>query len=967
LDRFSVPKEEVMTGRLHRGVVLVCALFAASLSAIPAFAQRDSATVVGVATDPQDRVLPGVTITARNTDTGVTRSDVTAAEGQYRIAALPPGPYELSAALQGFATSMRRGVTLTLGAEAVINFSLTLSTITEQVVVTADAPVVETTTAAVQAAMTREQIDLLPLIGRDYASLLRIMPGAVSNNSSYSFTGSRGRSNQFQFDGVDNSSDISGYERTEPALDSLQEFQVLVNNYKAEYGRASGGVINAITRSGTNQFHGSGFFLFRNDSMMAKSPYADVVDPFQRVHYGGAFGGPLRQDRRHFFLNYERQDRDTFSADTYTLPSGTASFAPAVRQFLASNGIDVGIFGEGGRRRLTRPEYVDQHKVTAKLDNQINSNQALTLRYTLEHLNEPSGTGGTIYDFQGNTAFSRDNFVLANHKWIVAADKLNELYLSIGQGFFDGFVHYPELPRVNITGGPTIGGTTDYPQRRTDYVYQVVDNFTWSRVGTRTGDHNLRTGADIKIFRSNGFFDSNFRGTFTFPTLQRFLEGRPQRFTQQRGDSNLARPNELYSFYVQDDWRLNRALTLNLGLRYDYETGRVEALRAINGRPGPGTSEDRNNLGPRIGFVWAPGGSTRHAIYGGSGLYYDQVILNVQGNARFTPPKVISLQIDNPAFPDPFLGGTVSFPPPSLNIIDDNLVTPRNWNSSIGYRRELLRDLGLDVSFVYNRGWDQVATININAGRPGSADILGTGAVRPDPTATSKTLYTNRGDIWYKGLLVDVTKRLNRGVQGGVAYTLSKTEDTSFNFLSSLQVPTNPELSKGPGNDDRRHVLSTHAEINLPWDVQFATIVEFRTERPLDITAGSRDVNGDGITGDWVNQSICVNIQCSGFAYSRNSVREMRTEEANRLRALFGLGPIAEYEDNPKYVRMDATLQRRFRISGDRAFRVTFEAFNVFNTPTRERPSQNITSSLFGAVTSVDQMRAIQFTLQYDF
>jgi hypothetical protein len=196
-----------------------------------------------------------------------------------------------------------------------------------------------------------------------------------------------------------------------------------------------------ITRSGTNQFRGNGFFLFRNDSMMAKSPYAEFEDPFQRIHYGGVFGGPLQRDRHHFFLNYEREDRDTFSATTYTLPPSTAPFAPAVRQLLLDNGISVGIFGEGGRRRVSRPEFIDRHKITGKLDSQINSSQSITIRYTLDHLNEPSGTSGTIYDFNGTTAFSRDNFATANHKWIVAADKLNELYgMSARPSSMDSFI-----------------------------------------------------------------------------------------------------------------------------------------------------------------------------------------------------------------------------------------------------------------------------------------------------------------------------------------------------------------------------------------------------------------------------------------------------------------------------------------------------------------------------------------------
>jgi hypothetical protein len=947
---------------------LACVAALAFLWPAAARAQLDTATLVGRVVDAQGAVLPGATITARNVDTGFTRGGVTDAEGRYRIAAVPPGRYEITAELAGFATAIRSGVTLTLGAEVVINFDLALAGVAETIQVTAEAPVVQTTTAAVQAAINREAIDILPLIGRDYTSLLRLVPGAQNSNGT-SFTGSRGRSNQWNIDGVDNSEDISGYSRQSPALDSIKEVQVLVNGFKAEYGQASGGVINVITRSGTNQMSGSGFFLFRNQDLMSSSPYADrslPKDPFRRIHYGGTLGGPIKRDRLHYFVTYEREDRDTFSTSTRTLPPSTANFAPSTLKFLADNGIPVSIFGDGGRVRHVRPEYIDVHKATARLDAQLSADQFLTVRYTMDHDREPSGASGTLYDFNGSTAFFRTNYVTTNHKWIVSANKLNEAYFQFGQSFGDWKAAYPGLTNITITGGFDLGGPTNYPQGRTDYVYQFVDNFTWTLSGTRTGGHAIKAGVQVKIFQSDSFFDSNFRGQYTFPSLTAFINGTPSRFTQNQGDSTLARPNQIYGFYVQDDWTPSASLSFNVGLRYDYEGAKTEALKDVTGRPGPGISRDKNNFAPRFGFAWAPGGTTKQAVYGGTGIYYDQIILNIIGNARFTPPKVIGIQIDNPAWPDPFAGGTVRIPPPSLSIIDENLRTPWNWNSQVGYRRELMTDLGIDVSFVYNRGYDHVGIVNTNAGIPGTATVLGANAVRPDPTATNKSFYTNLGKIRYRGLIVDVKKRFSRNFQADVNYTLSKTTDNAFNFVSSVIVPERPDLNWGPGSDDRRHRIAANAVVQLPLDLQLGAIVEYRSEAPLNITAGGRDVNGDGLTGDWVNEAICRTIACPGFRYSRNSVRELSTEEANRLRALFGLSPIERFENNPKYVNVDLTLQKSVRLGRQRV-RLTAEAFNLFNIPQREYGSTSITSSLFGSYTSVQQPRAVQFTLQYDW
>jgi outer membrane receptor protein involved in Fe transport len=965
----------------------IAALAAILLAPAGAAAQQETATVIGTVVDAQKASLPGATVTAKNTETGFVRTGVTDTEGRYRVAAIPPGSYELSAELQGFGRAVRRGVTLTVGAEAVINFDLAIAGVSEEVTVQADAPVVETTTSAVQQTLGRQQIDLLPLAGRDYTNAIRLVPGAAANNSSYGFGGSRGRSNTFNVDGVDNSDEISGYAHQSPALDSIQEIQVLVNGFKAEYGQASGGVVNVITRSGTNSIHGTGFALFQDERLRARSPYANRTlpkDPSQRIQYGATIGGPIRKDRTHFFGTYERDDRDTASVSTYTLPTAeqVAGASAATRQFLAAHNIEIARFGAGGTQRLARPEFVDVHKGTVRVDHQVNSNQYFTGRYLLDSNDQPSGQSGTLLDYNGGRTYLKTQYVNFNHKWVLGSNKLNEAYIQYGNHHEEIDAIFNTIPRVSVSGGFDLGSTTSYNPVN-NHVVAFNNNLTWTLTGTRTGEHVLKTGAQLKVLRSDSFFDSNFRGTWTFPNTAAFLAGTPSRYTANQGDSALARPNETYGFFVQDDWRPHPDLTLNLGLRYDYESAKTQALIAVSGEPGPGISGDKNNISPRFGFAWSPKGDTKQVIYGGSGIYYDQVILNIIGNARFTPPKVVGIQIDSVAgsplsWPDPFAGGTVSFPPPSVSIIDPDMVTPWNWNSQVGYRRELMKDVGLDVSFIYNRGYDHVGIINTNAALPGVASATGgvpTGG-RPDPNFVNKSFYTNYGEIRYKGLLVDLKKRFTRGFQGGVAYTLSKTENNTFNFVSGLQVPSQPDLSWGPDTQDRRHRLEGHAEINLPYGVQLGLIADFRSEAPLDVIANGRDLNGDGITGDWVNESMCLARTgvpaCPGFSYSRNSARELTLEEANALRALFGAGqggPLASltaFADNPKYFNADAMLQKRFQI-GTHGVRLTAEAFNLFNIPQRTAPNTSILSGLFGSYTAVESPRAVQFTFQYDF
>ncbi len=933
-----------------------------------AYGQSDTALVLGTIKDSQGGVLPGVSVNVRNVDTGLSRTSVTDEGGTFRLPALPPGRYELSASLDGFAEFVRRGIGVAAGAEVVINIDLSLASVAEQVIVTADSPVVETTTAATQSRITSEALEVLPVAGRDYTSLLRLAPGAQSSNG-FALAGSRGRSNQWTIDGADNRDDISGNGRQVVALEAVSEIQVLVNGFRAEFGQASGGVVNVVTRGGTNTIHGSLFTLFQDERLTARSPYADrslAEDPFRRVYYGGTIGGPLRRDRTHYFATFEREQRDTFASSTVVLPSSGAAMAPGTLRYLSDAGIPLALFGTGGSARLVRPDFEANNKIAARVDHQFSASQFLTGRFTHGRDSSWSGTNDTLLDYNGRDITFRTNYGTASHKWILGSNKLNELFVQVGQTYALRVPDQSNLMNVNVNAGFSLGGPTNYPQGTTDYVFQLTEGFTWTRSGTRTGDHVIKVGGQVKTFRNNEFFDNQFRGIYTFPSLQAFVDGRPTRFNQNQGDSRVKSFNPQYALYVQDDWRPTPGLTLSLGLRYDYQGAKNVALKEITGEAGPGVSNDRNNVSPRIGVAWAPGNSTTQVLYGGAGLYYDAVILNAINNARFAPPRVIGVQIDNPAWPDPFLGGTVVIPPPNVNELDPRLRMAHNWNSQVGYRRELLPDLGLDVTFTYNRGFDHLAILNTNAGIPGTANLTGGGAVRPDPAIQNRSYYTNAGEIRYKGMVVDLRKRLSRAYQAGVMYTLSKTEDNSQAFTSAFLVPERMDLSYGPGVDDRRHRVVGHAELMLPLDVQIGVIMEYASEAPMDVTAGGRDLNGDGSTGDWVHEDICRNISCDGFAYSRNSVRQLSVDEANRLRALFGLSPITAFERNPRYVNADLTIQKSVRWGAQR-LRVMLQVLNALNIPQRQQPQRNILSPLFGTYSAVQQPRSAQISLQYQF
>ena len=933
----------------------------------------DTAAIVGTVTDSQRAVVPRVSVTARRVDTGLTRTTQTDAAGYYRLLALAPGEYEVVAELAGFQTARRTGVRLSVGQEGVVDFLLAAAGVAEEVVVRGDAPIVRTTTSQTGGTLLREQLDLLPTISRDFRDFLRLVPGTTSTSEGAAFLGARARSNNWQIDGIDNNADSSGFQNVSSQIDSIAEFQVQSANFKAEYGRASGGVINAITRSGTNAYKGRFFTYYRDENLRARSPFEDPDEekaPFKRLYTGGTLGGPIRRERSFFFFSYERTDEDQNTEATYDLPPASSPFSAATLEFFARHGIDRSLFGAGGPTHFVRASPSTANKTLLRLDVQGTSHHLLTGRYAFDRFDREAGDLETLFDFNGSHTTERDHVGHLSHKWILSGARLNEAYFQYEKSRFETRNNADGMSFI-IVPGFNLGGDPNNPQSDDGYRVHLKDHFTWA-----VGNHQLKMGGEFRAYRSDAVVENLFAGQYIFPALPLFVAGRPAVLVVQVGNPDIPLRSNIVAGFVQDDWRPISTLTLNVGVRYDYMDSKVPAIASgevldfgsdflpLKGREDPAISRDKNNLAPRFGFVWAP--SVKQAVYGGTGIYYDQVIINNYVSALFVPPRRTIFGIGNPPFPLPAEPLT---PPPGLRNVgffDPDFQTPWNWNTTVGYRRQLMPDVGLDVAVIHNRGEKQQMAVEANPGLPGSASITGANPVRAVTTVGGVSKYFSDGIIRYTGLQVGVEKRLSHRYQGALAYTLSRGKDNSFNMITRFQDPRSPELNYGPSNNDIRHRLVGHAEVMLPLDIQLATIAEFRTAAPLNIVAGARDLNGDGIVGDWVNERLCIHISCPGFAYSRNSVRQVSTEEANRLRALFGLPPVAVFEHNPNFFNVDLTVRKPVRI-GRHEFAVFVDAFNVFDINQYAPPDQNITSSLFGSRTSVDQPRTFQVGAHYRF
>jgi hypothetical protein len=905
------------------------------------WAHASDADILGIVRDTSGAVVPGVTITARHVDTGLVRTAVSDTEGRYRLIALPAGPYELTAELAGFQTVVRKGIVLTIGMRANENLTMSVARLQESVTVTGESPIVETTSSEVGVTFTRTVVDDMPLNGRNPTDLLLLAPGVSTGLSrgGYAISGSLERNNSYTVDGIDNNDDIVGGRRVDLQQDVVREFQLVTNQFSAENGRAAGGAVNVLTQSGTNEFKGRVNLFWRDDAFDAQpylSKQAGVEkSPFSRKTYGGNLGGPIVRDRTHFFAAFEdERETETLEYDLPSIDYAAVGPYPAV---------------EGGFRVQSRT--ITNPKVFGKGTHQFSTNHSLNVTFNYDRDREPHdscvGTDLTCVEFSAD-----DYLFIAAHTWVISSKTLNEI--RVARTSNEQLFLVPEDLRFTLHDRPGIdyGQQNNMPQGRDERHLILTDTF--SRVFEWKGDHDLRFGGEVNIMRSASFFDSNFGGTFLFETDRAFDPNDrgtyPTRYTVRTGDSSLDRDMNLYSGFIQDNWRVTPGLTFNLGVRYDREvlaphlrhTGQ-RGLFNVPGLPeGSDYRTDGNNVAPRVGFAWDVDGSGKTVVRGGSGVYYDQVFLNIQGNVyRFgVVPRTVDLRIDNPCYPDPTItsrgvcGESIQpgAPTRSPTVSSGLERSPYAVNTSLGVVRQLTTNMAVSVDAVRlrTRNWPIAFDLNPRCTLTGSMDGGCTGPIgsdlsRPDPRWLAVTNIATKGDKWYTGLQVGLQKRFANNYQYRVAYTLSKTEDTAADFGSDPQNYLHPEREKALSTEDQRHRLAVSGSWRLPLGVHVGGILAYASWRPFNIRMGT-DWNGNGNTEQDRPDS--------------SPTRENVDAGTINSRPYYPQGPSGRGADgvlprnsgrSPDYLTLDLRVSKVFPLGGNRSVEVLAEFFNLTN------------------------------------
>ncbi|MSO23531.1 MAG: TonB-dependent receptor, partial [Acidobacteria bacterium] len=744
-------------------LVLTCATWVS--------AQLPTASVLGVVKDTSGALVPEATVTARNIDTGQTRSTVSASDGSFRLPALLAGNYEVRAAHAGFQTEVRSGLTLAVAQDAVVNFTLTVGAVEQTVTVMAEASMVNTTSGTLGGLVDSQKVADLPLNGRNFMDLTLLQPGIQKTNVVnsgpvlrgvwISSNGASGRSNAYLLDGAplqsfQGSSPAGSVSDTSLGIEGIQEFRVVTTLFSAEYGMVAGSQSIIASKGGTNNFHGSAFEFFRNSALDARNFFDRItaatprrLPAFVRNNFGGSLGGPIKQDTTFFSVVYERAlERVGRTIISNVIPVSAKvdgglvpQISPIVRPFLKFFP-DPNLPNAQYTFSPNQPSNDDYGQT--RIDQTFSNRDSLFGRYTIVNTDQ---TLPSAYPQFSQSTGDRGQFVTLSETHIFSPTLLNTLRASFSRTivFSDSaiagvpeiaFVSGQGLGSLNIGGVSGLSAATNgvNPQVNKQNIFTYSDDMYYTR-----GSHSLKFGTLINHYQMWIVSSLFLRGQATFANLQTFLSGGPVvSISALTPGTALDKTFHLTTlgFYLQDDWRVRSNLTLNLGLRYEPTTDLTEVqnhqfelhdvINDVKTTAGlPFLNPSKKNISPRIGFAWDVAGNGKTAIRGGAALLYDVVFINGGLLSNNNPPRASTstvLNVPTLTLPFTFPQGAAGN---SLRQPDYHMRQPHLFQYSLTVERQLPYNSALTLSYVQTRGLNQVAALEGNPTVPQGIGVNG--------------------------------------------------------------------------------------------------------------------------------------------------------------------------------------------------------------------------------------------------
>jgi len=920
----------------------------------PAAAQEtvNYASVSGQVTDQQGAVIPGATVTARQTATNVTAETATDQEGRFRFPYLKVGPYEIRVRLQGFA-DFTRTLTLSVAAAFDMRVPLVVAGVNENVNVVSQATLLETARSQIAGTIPQTEVKSVPLNGRNFLDLAFLLPGVSPTNTGstqlfaetsavpgqgLSVGSQRNFSNNFIVDGLSANDDAAGLSGMPYAVDAVDQFQVVTSGGQAELGRALGGFVNVVTKSGTNALQGEGYGYFRDDAFNARNALSGTKLPMSQQQFGGTLGGPVVMNRTFFFTNVERRRLDQTGLTTISDPNVSLINANLIATGYPGAPVTTGIY----------PNPVHMLNVLGKVDHQASGNDQLSVRYSLYHVTSTNsrGAGGLNAPSASAALDNTDQSVAFGNTLTLSSRTVNETRAQVSIGDLKAPSTDLIGPAVSIAGVASFGTLSGSPQARKNTMLQIVDNLSHD-----AGAHALRVGLDFLYNDDTINYPRSYRGSYAFSSMANFLAGiyNNAGFTQTFGDPVVEQANPNLGMYVQDEWKATRDLTLNIGLRYD-----LQWLDTI--------TTDTNNASPRVGFAWSIGPDT--ILRGSGGLFYDRVPLRALANAILSAANTtdrsvlqqisVSLspaQASAPVFPNILAAPVPLVTLPSFTTMDRNIQAGRSQQGSVEIERALGDRATYTIGYQYVRGMNLIMSVNQNV--PSCVASGTNNGCRPNPAYANNSQYSSVADSNYHGLHLSFVKRPAPWGSYRVSYTYSKSmNNVGENFFSSPIDPYDLSKDWGRSDDDQRHRFVFNGTLNTPmtrgetaWQqvthgFQLSGMVQTYSALPFNILSGVTTVQG-----------TAGRPMVNGEFIERNA----------------GIGD--------SFFTLSARLSRSFRLSSDVRIEGAVEVFNLTNQRndlTRNNtfgPGAYPTNPLptFNQITAVGDPRSFQFSARLRF
>jgi hypothetical protein len=971
------------------GHLISLATLALLLSPIGSLAQtsRVSGSIEGEVEDRTGGLVSDARITVRNLETGQLRVTASGADGSFRLGEIAPGGYAIRVEAPGFAPYMNDAIFISIGATSRVHVQLSLAAASEEITVSDQPAAIDTGQTVVATTIDTERIEESPVVTRDYLHFALLAPGVSFSNqasqgpasalpdSGFTFAGLRPRSNSLYIDGVENNDEFWGGVRTELSLEAVREFQVVNNGSSAELGGGAGGTINVVTKSGVNIMHGDAFLFVQNGRLNAKEPLTNETSSpdLNRMRAGLALGGPIIPNRTFYYFAGEQErskGEDSSNISQSIALSINSLLATGLFPRLATRQLNVGTF------RTERAET----EASGKLNHQINQQHSLLVKYAFTN-NREVGDGfkvGGLIDGSGRgSSFIEDHGLIGSLTSVLSLFWVNDLRLQASTRRAVLRTVDQIGPEITIAGLINFGRPYEGNSFRRENHYQIVDVATVSR-----RRHLIRLGVDVDRIQERTFVPDGFGGVYIFPTLSSFLNGEPDQYRQAFGDPRAYYAVTKYAGFLQDHWTATDHLTVDMGLRYDFE------------KLPPLFHQDTNNFGPRVGIAFSP--AKDWVLRGAFGIFFDRYVLaglNRVVNGQSVFEQVADQQLAAEIFLNS-AGGRAPAPwsaiKPSIFSEDSHLGTPYSEIGSVGIEHLVSKNLTTSATYLFARGVKLPRTRNTNLPIPlrlteQNAASLGItnltlqalgrqffSAARLDGRFNDIYQLEDAAGSAYHGLSLSLNRRLANEIEFAASYTFSKALDDASDFAEQPENPYFPPLDRARSLNDQRHRFVFSGLFELPWGDEAGGK---RHQADL-ITLGDEEAGEERHPG--IGAKILGNVEIAPiFSITSGSpVNPVVGIDANRSHAFpVNSRPLNLGRDSlstPAQVTLDLRILKFFRVRERGKLDLVAESFNLLNhknaielNPVFGTGSTAIPS--YGMPERAASSRQVQFSIDFEF